>query len=143
ELYREFLPDLVGELYVNLFACSLDPSDRARSYSERIEAFGSPLLARTTEMRMVELQHFCDPGDGALAGMPRYMKGEMMRQLAEDTIVGIAKRCVDFPTSRSIYEMGMLGGAMGDRAEMDAAVGMRNADYLGGFSMMAEPGESL
>jgi hypothetical protein len=39
--------------------------------------------------------------------------------------------------------MGMLGGAMGEVGEMEAAVGMRDANYLGGFSIMGEPGEDI
>jgi hypothetical protein len=93
---------------------------------------------------MVELQHLGDSADSALAGFPRYMKGEMMRELTDSMIDGIASHAVEMPTRRTIFEMGMQGGAMADRGEMDMAVGMRDAEHLGGWSIMGEePGEDI
>src|SRR5262249_34723510 len=120
-------------------------SDAARAHLERIERFGAaPVVARTAPMRMVELQHLGDSGDAALAGMPRYMKGEMMRELTDEMIAGIASHAVEMPTTRTIYEMGMQGGAMADVDEMEMAVGMRDAAHLGGWSVMGdEPGDDI
>jgi FAD/FMN-containing dehydrogenase len=145
ETFRPLAPSLVGNRYVGFTACSLDLSDASRAHLERIERFGeSPAIARTVPMRMVELQHLGDAGDAALAGMPRYMKGEMMRELSDTMIDGIAARAVEMPTRRTIFEMGMQGGAIADRGEMEMAVGMRDARHLGGWSVMGdEPGDDI
>lgn len=145
ETFRPLAPDLVGHKYVGFTACSLDLSDASRAHLEKIERFAAnPLIATTTPMRMVELQHFGDTGDAALAGFPRYMKGEMMRELTDSMIDGIATNAVAMPTTRTIFEMGMQGGAMADTGEMEMAVGMRDAQHLGGWSVMGdEPGEDI
>jgi FAD/FMN-containing dehydrogenase len=145
ETFRPTAPELVGRMYVGFTACSLDVSDEARARLEQIERFGEdPLLARTVQMRMVELQHLGDTADSAIAGMPRYMKGEMMRELTDSMIDGIASHAVAMPTRRTIFEMGMQGGAMADLGEMDMAVGMRDAQHLGGWSVMGdEPGDDI
>jgi len=145
ETFRTLAPDLVGNRYVGFTGCSLDVSDASRAHLEKIERFGAaPVFARTTPMRMVELQHLGDSGDAALAGMPRYMKGEMMRELTDSMIDGIASNAVAMPTTRTIFEMGMQGGAMADLDDMAMAVGMRDAQHLGGWSVMGdEPGEDI
>ncbi len=145
ETFRPLAPELVGRKYVGLTGVSLDTSDASRAHLERIESFGAaPVIARTASMRMVELQHLGDAGDAALAGMPRYMKGEMMRELTDEMIAGIASHAVEMPTRRTIYEMGMQGGAIGDLDEMSMAVGMRDAAHLGGWSVMGdEPGDDI
>ena len=71
------------------------------------------------------------------------MKGEMLTQLTDSAIAGIAKYSQQMPTSNSLFEMGMVGGAMGEWDEMDAAVGLRDARYLAGFSMMSADDEDL
>jgi FAD binding domain/Berberine and berberine like len=145
ETFRGLAPDLVGRKYVGFTGCSLDVGDASRAHLERIERFGAaPEISWTKPMRMVELQHLGDGGDAALAGMPRYMKGEMMRELTDSMIDGIASHAVAMPTTRTIFEMGMQGGALADTAEMEMAVGMRDAEYLGGWSVMGdEPGEDI
>jgi FAD/FMN-containing dehydrogenase len=145
ETFRPTVPELVGHLYVGFTGCSLDLSDASRAHLERLERAGaSPLFATTRPLRMVELQHLGDSADSALAGFPRYMKGEMMRELTDSMIDGIASHAVEMPTRRTIFEMGMQGGAMADRGEMDMAVGMRDAEHLGGWSIMGEePGEDI
>jgi FAD/FMN-containing dehydrogenase len=145
ETFRPLEPALVGARYVGFTAVSLDVSDASRARLARIERFGpDPLLAQTREMRMVELQHFGDGADSALAGYPRYMRGEMMRELTDSMIDGIASRAAEMPTTRTIFEMGMQGGAMADTDEMEMAVGMRDANHLGGWSVMGdEPGEDI
>jgi hypothetical protein len=145
ETFRPLAPDLVGHKYVGFTGCSLDVSDASRAHLERIERFGAaPVIARTMPMRMVELQHLGDSGDAALAGMPRYMKGEMMRELTDSMIDGIATRAAEMPTVRTIFEMGMQGGAMADLGEMEMAVGMRDAQHLGGWSVMGDdPGDDI
>jgi FAD/FMN-containing dehydrogenase len=145
DTFRELAPELVGARYVGFTATSLDVSDAAR---ERLGYFGrlgeNPILAQTTEMRMVQLQHFGDEADSALAGFPRYMRGEMMRELTDSMIDGIASRAAEMPTVRTIFEMGMQGGAMADTDEMAMAVGMRDAEHLGGWSVMGDvPGEDI
>jgi FAD/FMN-containing dehydrogenase len=143
--FRPLEPELVGQRYVGFTAVSLDVSDAARARLAQIERFGeNPLLAQTRPMRMVELQHLGDSADSALAGFPRYMKGEMMRELTDSMIDGIAVRAAEMPTTRTIFEMGMQGGAMADLGEMEMAVGMRDAQHLGGWSVMGdEPGEDI
>ena len=142
--FETLVPELVGQLYLGFTGVSLDTSDTARAHLERLAGFGSPVYAETMPMRMVELQHFGDSGDAALAGMPRYMKGEMMRELSDEMIAGIATNTAAMPTTRTIYEMGMQGGALADLGELEMAVGMRDAEYLGGFSIMGdEPGEDI
>jgi FAD/FMN-containing dehydrogenase len=145
ETFRPLEPALVGARYVGFTAVSLDVSDAARARLGQIERFGpNALLAQTQEMRMVELQHFGDSADSALAGFPRYMKGEMMRELTDSMIDGIAARAAEMPTVRTIFEMGMQGGAMADTGEMEMAVGMRDAQHLGGWSVMGDqPGEDI
>jgi hypothetical protein len=145
ETFRPLAPDLVGEKYVGFTGASLVVDDAARAHLERLERLGAaPMIHWTKPMRMVELQHFGDGGDAALAGMPRYMKGEMMRVLTDSMIDGIASHAVAMPTTRTIYEMGMQGGALADTGEMEMAVGMRDAEYLGGWSVMGdEPGEDI
>ncbi len=136
---------LVGAQYVGFTATSLDTSDAARARLGEIERFrDDALLAQTQEMRMVELQHYGDDADSALAGFPRYMRGEMMRELTDSMIEGIATEAAAMPTTRTIFEMGMQGGAMADTGEMEMAVGMRDAEHLGGWSVMGdEPGEDI
>ncbi|HYC80659.1 MAG TPA: FAD-dependent oxidoreductase, partial [Solirubrobacterales bacterium] len=108
--FEALVPELVGQTYLGFTGCSLDTSDEARAHLERLAGFGTPVFAQTTAMPMVALQHFGDSGDAALAGMPRYMKGEMMRELSDEMIAGIATNAAAMPTTRTIYEMGMQGG---------------------------------
>jgi FAD binding domain/Berberine and berberine like len=144
ESLRGLAPDLVGHRYVGLTGCSLDPSAEAAEHLARLVAIGEPTVAESGPMPMVELQHLGDDDDSALAGMPRYMKGEMMRELSDEMIAGLATRSVEMPTSRTVYEMGMQGGALAAVDEMEMAVGMRDAQFLGGFSIMGEePGEDI
>jgi hypothetical protein len=144
ETLRAASPELVGALYVGFTGVSLDTSAEGRAHLEKLQGFGSPVAGETTSMRMVELQHFGDGGDSAMAGMPRYMKGEMMRFLSDEMIDGIAANGAAMPTRRTIFEMGMQGGAMADLDEMSMAVGMRDAEHLGGWSVMGEePGEDI
>ncbi len=143
--FGDLEPRLVGAEYVGFTATSLDTSDAARARLAQIASFGeNPLLSQTREMRIVELQHFGDAADSALAGFPRYMRGEMMRELTDSMIEGIATEAAAMPTTRTIFEMGMQGGAMADIGEMEMAVGMRDAQHLGGWSVMGdEPGEDI
>jgi hypothetical protein len=144
ESLRGLVPDLVGGIYLAISACSLQPADADRAHLDRLGALVDPVFAETAAMRMVELQHLGDADDSAVPGMPRYMKGEMMRELTDEMIEGIASACAEMPTTRTIYEMGMQGGALGRVDEMAMAAGMRDARYLGGFSVMGdEPGEDI
>ncbi|MBS1894331.1 MAG: FAD-binding oxidoreductase [Actinobacteria bacterium] len=143
--FSELEPRLVGARYVGFTTVSLDVSDAARTRLEQFVRFrDDALLAQTREMRIVELQHFGDSADSALEGYPRYMRGEMMRELTDSMIDGIATRAAEMPTVRTIFEMGMQGGAMADTGEMAMAVGMRDAEHLGGWSVMGDnPGEDI
>jgi hypothetical protein len=94
-------------------------------------------------MRMLDLQHLQDDSGAAATGMQSYMKGEMLTELTDEAIAGIAHHCLRMPTPNTLFEMGSLGGAMGDRGELHAAVGLRDALYLGGFSMMSPDGQNL
>jgi len=71
------------------------------------------------------------------------MKGEMITALSDSMIAAIAERCLELPTDFSLFEIGMLGGAMADPERPDSAVGLRDARYIAGFSMMAGPGDTV
>jgi hypothetical protein len=103
---------------------------------------GNPTASRVKPMRMVELQHAQDTSGAAARGMRCYMKGEMITELTDSVISEIAARSQALPTSGSLFEMGMLGGAMADQSTMASAVGLRNARSIAGFTMMtADPDE--
>ena len=136
--YDLIADDHLGQLVVAILGCyagdSLDDGEVALAPLTR--ELG-PTAARLSRMRMVDLQHSQDDSAAAAQGMRSYMKGEMLTQLTDSAITGIAKYSQQMPTTNSLFEMGMVGGAMGDWDEMDAAVGLREARYLAGFSMMS------
>lgn len=133
-----------GELVVALLACyaGSSPEDGVRSLGPMLRE-GHPEATRLGTIPMVRLQHLQDGSNAAATGMRSYMKGEMLTGLSDAAIAGIASACLQMPTENSLFEMGTLGGAMGDLAETDAAVGLRAAQYLGGFSMMSPVDDGL
>jgi FAD/FMN-containing dehydrogenase len=137
--YHELLPsEATGALVASLAACCIGRSSRRTE--ELLRPVGreqSPAATRDSTMTLVELQHSQDDSGAAALGMRSYMKGEMIADLTDEAIAGIAKYGVALPTRDSLFEMGMVGGAMQDWDEMDAAVGLRDAAYLAGFSMMS------
>jgi len=140
---HELGADALGKLVVGLLACSLETSGRDRAALEPMLREGSPALTRTTTMSMLDLQHLQDGGSSAATGMHSYMKGEMLTELTDSAIAGIAHHSTQLPTETSLFEMGQLGGALAQRGELDAAVGLRHTRYLGGFSMMSTDGANL
>ena len=142
--YDLLADDHLGQLVVAILGCyagaSLDEGELALAPLTR--ELG-PTASRLSRMRMVDLQHCQDDSAAAAQGMRSYMKGEMLTQLTDSAIAGIAKYSQQMPTSNSLFEMGMVGGAMGEWDEMDAAVGLRDARYLAGFSMMSADDEDL
>jgi hypothetical protein len=140
----DLLPDAIGQLAISMLGCyagdSVEAGERLLSPLRRE---GTPTAHRTSAMRLVELQHLQDQSAAAAPGMHTYMKGEMITELTDAAISGIAARAHHLPTQASLFEMGMVGGAMGERDEMDAAVGLRNGRYMAGFSMMSADAENL
>ncbi len=136
--YHELLPsEATGKLVASLAVCCIGRRSRKTEELLRpVRREQSPAAARESTMTLVELQHAQDESGAAALGMRSYMKGEMITALTEEVIAGIATHSVALPTANSLFEMGMVGGAMQDRDEMDAAVGLRDAAYLAGFSMM-------
>ena len=127
-----------GELVAGLLACYAGPSaDKGTQILAPMLRDRRPDASRVTTIPMVGLQHLQDGSNAAATGMRSYMKGEMITELTDAAIAGIAGSCQQMPTRNSLFEMGTLGGAMGDVAETDAAVGLRSAQYLAGFSMMS------
>lgn len=125
------------DLVVSLVGCTVDRSEENVDHLGRLESFGSPMQARLGPMRLVDLQQAGDADESAVRGRHQYEKGEMMVDLSSAAISGIAEYCMERRTRHGLFEMGMVGGAMSNWDEMDAAVGMREAKYLAGFSMVA------
>lgn len=124
-------------LIVSLLGCSVAPPERAREDLAGITQFGDRAKARIRSMRMVDLQHLQDASGAAAKGMRSYMKGEMITELTDEMITSIASSCEAMPTAGSLFEMGMLGGAIADRDNSFSAVGLRGARFIAGYSMMA------
>jgi hypothetical protein len=131
-------PEHRGELAAGLLACSAGPSlDLGERLLLPMARELKPAAARVTRMPLVDLQHLQDNSNAAARGMRSYMKGEMVTHLSDAMIAGIARECRRMPTQNTLFEMGQLGGALGDRTDADAAVGLRGAEYLAGFSLMS------
>jgi FAD/FMN-containing dehydrogenase len=138
------LPGRGGQVVVGLLAAVVDASeeDGARILAPMLGQ-GSPTVSRQTPMRMLDLQHIQDDSRAAAKGLRDYMKGEMLVEITDAAIADIAARGMDLPSAASLFEMGTVGGAISDRGEMDAAVGLRNARYMGGYALMAETEEQV
>jgi hypothetical protein len=141
--YESLFGGAAGRMVFGLLACCISPSDAERRALEHFTNEQGPRFARISEMRLLELQHLQDDSGAAATGMRSYMKGEMLTELTDEAIAGIAHHCMRMPTPNTLFEMGSLGGAMGDRGELDTAVGLRDALHLGGFSMMSPDGENI
>lgn len=137
--YHELLPSgSTRKLVANLAVACIGRSSRKTEQLLRpVTREQSPAATRESVMTLLELQHSQDDSGAAALGMRSYMKGEMITELTDDVVAGIAEHSIALPTRNSLFEMGMVGGAMQDWDEMDAAVGLRNAAYLAGFSMMS------
>ena len=141
--YESLFDGAAGRMVFGLLACCISPSDARRRALEHLTSEQGPRFARISEMRLLDLQHLQDDSGAAATGMQSYMKGEMLTELTDEAIAGIAHHCMRMPTPNTLFEMGSLGGAMADCGELDAAVGLRDALYLGGFSMMSPDGENI
>jgi hypothetical protein len=94
-------------------------------------------------MRLVELQQARDDGVAAREGLQRYDKGEMLVELTDHALSSIAHYSHHLPTDMSLFAMGLMGGALADRDESDAAVGLRNSEHLAGFSLATVTDDDL
>jgi hypothetical protein len=136
--FHHMLPEQAwGRLAVCFLACTLDVSPEGRRELDALLEWAPDGCARRADMRLIDLQHVQDSSNSAADGMYTYMKGEMLTSLTDIAISGISKAMMSVPTSNSLFEMGMLGGALGAHDDADGAVGMRDAQYLAGFSMMS------
>jgi hypothetical protein len=125
-----------GELAVNMMAC--DSGSMPRNGGSELEPLmleGHPVEAGLGRMRLVDLQQARDDGVAGREGLQRYDKGEMLVELTDHALSTIAHHAHRLPTQASLFSMGLMGGALADKDESDAAVGLRNAEHLAGFSL--------
>lgn len=139
----DLLADSKGRLVVSLLGCCVGSAERAELHLAPMLTEGNPTAVRIRPMRMVELQHAQDGSGAAAPDMHVYMKGEMITELTDSVISKIAAHAQQLPSTGSLFEMGMLGGAMADQPRMASAMGLRNARYLAGFTMMTMQGEQV
>jgi FAD/FMN-containing dehydrogenase len=142
--YDLLWPEHAGELVVGLLACCAKPDlDAGERTLAPMTKMSASTASRVTRMAMVDLQHLQDESGAAATGMRNYMKGEMMTELTDQAVSGIADHAHRMPTPNSLFEMGLLGGAIGDLPDGHSAVGLREAQYLAGFSLMSATDERL
>lgn len=134
---------LRGQLVVRLLACCVVPSQVGRSRLEWMARERDPQAARISSMRLVELQHHQDESFAAADGMHSYMRAEMLSELTDEAIAGVAHHALRMPTPQTRFEIRLVGGAIADRHDMEAAIGLRDACYLGGFTLMSRGAENL
>jgi FAD/FMN-containing dehydrogenase len=141
--YRDPLAtEAPGELALNVMACHSGREDGESELAPLLQE-GHPIDAGSQQMRLVELQHARDQGVAAREGLLRYDKGEMLVELTDHALSSIAHYSHRLPTDTSLFAMGLMGGALADRDESDAAVGLRNAEHLAGFSLATETDDGL
>ena len=102
-----------------------------------------PIASELSAMRLVDFQQIQDDSGSARRGMQTYMKSEAVTCLTDSAIGGIADHMIRLPNSSSLFELGLLGGALAEREDMSSAAGMRNAQHLAGFIMMADTKDGL
>lgn len=139
----DLLADSYGKLVVGLLGCSVGPAQRGEKQLAPMLTEGNPTASRITPMRMVELQHAQDDSGAAARDMHSYMKGEMITELTDSVIAEIAAHTQRLPSAGSLFEMGMLGGAMADPSNTASAVGLRNARYIAGFTLMTAESDQV
>jgi hypothetical protein len=141
--YQGVLDVAPDQLVFVFSACCAVPSPVGLRGLTSMTRAGEPRFSRITTMSLVELQHRQDGSGSAARGMRSYTKGQMLSELTDDVIAAVAHNSVRMPTANSLFEMGTVGGAMADRNDMDAAVGLRDGRYLAGFTMMSRDGKDL
>jgi FAD/FMN-containing dehydrogenase len=135
--------DQGGRLAVAILACWSGPEDEGRRVLAPLLGDGKPEFSSAEMMRLVDLQRTSDARPSAQSGFHNYMKGEMVTELTERAIDGIRHYGHRLPNETSRFEAGQMGGAMGRRDEMDAAVGLRAAQHLIGFETMRPDGAGV
>lgn len=137
-------PDLApGQLVVRFLACCVVPSQMQRSRLEWLARERDPDFAQISSVRLLELQHLHDGTPAAANGMQSYMRTEMLPELTDEAIADVAHHALRMPTPQTRFELALVGGAIADRHEMEAAIGLRDACYLAGFVMMSHGAENL
>lgn len=118
---------------LSLFGCCVAPSQVGRSRLSWMAREGGPVAARVSSMRLRDL-HVRGRGTAAAArGTRRYMRSEMLSELTDDAIAHVAHYALRMPPGGSRFELATVGGAIADHHDLEAAVGLRDARYFGGF----------
>jgi hypothetical protein len=142
--YHSRLPaEAAAGLVASFVACSSAPSDEAARALAPLLSEGAALACELSAMRLVDLQRIQDDSGSARRGMQTYMKSEAVTRLTDSMISGVADHMIRLPNDSSLFELGLLGGALADRDDMHSAAGMRNAQHLAGFIMMADSKDGL
>ena len=142
--YHSRLPtEAASGLVASFLACSSAPSAEAERALAPLLSEGTPLVSELSAMRLVDFQQIQDDSGSARRGMQTYMKSEAVTRLTDSTISGVADHMIRLPNNSSLFELGLLGGALAEREDMHSAAGMRNAQHLAGFIMMADSKDGL
>ena len=142
--YHSRLPaEAAAGLVASFLACSSAPSDDAERALAPLLTEGTLLASELSAMRLVDLQQVQDDSGSARRGMQTYMKSEAVTRLTDSMISGVADHMIRLPNDSSLFELGLLGGALAERDDMHSAAGMRNAQHLAGFIMMADSTDGL
>jgi hypothetical protein len=142
--YHSRLPaEAAAGLVASFLACSSAPSDDAERALAPLLSEGTLLASELSAMRLVDLQQVQDDSGSARRGLQTYMKSEAVTRLTDSMISGVADHMIRLPNDSSLFELGLLGGALAERDDMHSAAGMRNAQHLAGFIMMAGSKDGL
>ena len=142
--YHARLPTQAAScLVASLLACSSRSNTDAERALAPMLTERKPIVAELSAMRLVDFQQIQDDSGSARRGMQTYMKSEAVTCLTDSAIGGIADHMIRLPNSSSLFELGLLGGALAEREDMSSAAGMRNAQHLAGFIMMADTKDGL
>jgi hypothetical protein len=142
--YHSSLPvEAASGLVASFVACSSAPGEDAERALAPLLTERAPLVSGLSAMRLVDLQQVQDDSGSARRGMQTYMKSEAVTRLTDSMISGVADHMIRLPNDSSLFELGLLGGALAERDDMHSAAGMRNAQHLAGFIMMADSKHGL
>lgn len=104
-----------------------------------IRALGHPVVDLLAERPYAELQSMLD--DAEPAGLHYYWKTEYLAGLGDQLLATARELAAECPIPDAEVGFLQLGGALGDRAGDDGAVGNRDARYVLGINGMWEPGD--
>jgi FAD/FMN-containing dehydrogenase len=142
--YHSKLPaEAASGLVASFLACSAAAGEDAEQALAPLLTEGTPLASGLSAMRLIDLQRIQDDSGSARRGMQTYMKSEAVTRLTDSMISGVADHMLRLPNDSSLFELGLLGGALAERDDMHSAAGMRNAQHLAGFIMMAGSKDGL